>query len=156
MGTFFLSLVTSATSFLIAADRHWRLMWIQAASVAVDAVLIILALRAGYGIAGAAGATAITYVVYATAALWLAFHHTGFTPARILREWVHLYAPYVYVAAVVLALEFRLPLAGVNTWLAVALREVLLLAALIPAAFVWERTTRGVSAVLTVLRSARR
>ena len=36
MGTFFLCLVTSVTSFLIAADRHSKLMMVQAGAVVLD------------------------------------------------------------------------------------------------------------------------
>ena len=58
MGTFFLSLVTSATSFLIAADRHWTLMRVQVAAVLLDFGLVWILLHAGRGIAGVAVATA--------------------------------------------------------------------------------------------------
>ena len=109
MGTFFLSLVTSATSFLIAADRHWTLMRVQVAAVLLDFGLVWILLHAGRGIAGVAVATAASYFAYATASLVLAYRYLRFKPASIPRRLFALYLPFAYTLAVALAIS-RWPL----------------------------------------------
>ena len=156
MGTFFLSLVTSATTFLIAADRHWTLMGVQAGAVLLDIALVWASLRAGHGIEGVAMATAVSYLAYATASLVLAYRYLRIEARGIPRRLAALYLPFAYTLAVALAVNrwTFLDVGGVIG--TVALREVVFMIGLLPGLWVLQRTTGAVSEMVSMLRGAAR
>jgi O-antigen/teichoic acid export membrane protein len=156
MGTFFLSLVSSATSFLIAADRHWTLMRVQVGAVLLDFGLVWAALHAGRGIAGVAAATAVSYFAYATAALILAYRYLRFDAKGIPRRLLALYLPFAYTLAAALAVSRWSLLDVGNVIGTVALREVAFLIGLAPGLWLLERTTGAVSEMVSMLRGAAR
>ncbi len=156
MGTFFLALVTSATTFLIAADRHRPLLGVQAAAVLLDLGMVWGALRLGYGIEGAALATAGSYFVYATGSLLLAYRYLRFPVKSVPRRLAGLYAPFAYVLVAVLAVARWSLLDTGNTIATVALREAALLLALAPGVWILERATGAVSEMASMLRGAAR
>jgi len=154
MGTFFLSLVTSVTSFLIAADRHRQLMLIQAGAVVMDLVLNTVALKTGRGIEGVAMATAVSYVFYATASLWLSYRYLRFVDSQVPRRLFRLYTPYAYVLAVVLLVAGWSPPGGGTVLFDVIVREVVFLIALLPGVWLLQRTTGAVGEVAGMIRKA--
>ncbi len=155
MGTFFLSLVTSITSFLIAADRHWSLMGVQVAAVLMDLGLNYFALRTGRGIEGVALATALSYVFYATASLALAYRYLRFRWEAMTPRLGRLYAPYLYTLAAALLVASWSPLGNPGpVILTVVLREVVFLLALLPGVWLLQRTTGAVGEVAGMIRKA--
>ena len=148
MGTFFLSLVTSASSLLIAAEWHRPLMKIQAVAVGLDLLLNLIALRSGRGIEGVAAATAVSYLVYASASLFLAYRCVGWKARAIVGRLLVLFAPFAYCLAVVLFLRIGVrPSAEWGVLRTVALREVLFVVLLLPGTWVLQRTTGAVTEI---------
>jgi O-antigen/teichoic acid export membrane protein len=154
MGTFFLSLVTSITSFLIAADRHRQLMLVQAGAVILDLVLNILALKTGRGIEGVAMATAVSYLFYGSASLWLAYRYLRFPNFRVPPRLSRLYVPFLYVLVAALLVATWSPLGKGSVLLTVILREALFLVALLPGIWFLQRTTGAVGEVAEMIRKA--
>jgi O-antigen/teichoic acid export membrane protein len=154
LGTFFLSVVTGPSSFLVAVDRVRPLLLAQAVAVIVNVVLDVAALRLGYGIAGVAWATAAGYALYSAGAL-LALHRVvGGTRARLLRFATVLYGPYVVVLALAVLAARLVPAPAGRELPAVALRLLLLGVLLAPAVWLLERRSGALREVLTLFRLA--
>lgn len=109
LGTLFLSISSLPSYFLITVNRTKVLLIGGALIVALEAALNVAFVNAGLGIRGVAFGAAICQFLYGTILLTYTFRLIPDVGGSTLRSVLRTYAPSLYVAAIVAALFYFIP-----------------------------------------------
>jgi len=108
---FFMSIIVSASNFLITINKERKILLVQAISVIVAIILNYFFIINGYGINGVAIATAISYFFYSTCVLVYSFRYYIYRITELIKFFVKVYIPYLYII-LFLALSNIIPITG--------------------------------------------
>jgi len=136
LGSSFLSLINMPGYLLIAINKQYKMISICVLGVAAGVILnYIFAKKFNMGLTGIAIGTSITYFLYSTALMIYAFKHYTKNIAAHLKFFSQLYAPFLWVLALLAALNFmNFNMSGriVKDLFSVFFREVVFLLSCLP------------------------
>jgi O-antigen/teichoic acid export membrane protein len=148
VGIFFYSILGLTDYFLVTIGKLRQYILLGSAALAVNIALDYAAIRMGYGIGGVAvTGTPLTYFLYSTALIGYALSHFTRRPGEWLSYFARLWSPFLYMCAVLAALELWLP-----RWFAGTAPAAMIAGAAVEIALYLAAMTPLVAAALRVLK----
>jgi O-antigen/teichoic acid export membrane protein len=144
LAIYFLMAAPMAVQTLVAVNKQWMVVRMQAAAGLLNALLDFIFIKAGWGIAGVAWGTAISYLVFGISSAWVARSLFAGGTKEKTKFCASIILPFGYWISLLLLVEAlaRVPfMAGFPWALRLAIQLVCFFVLLLPFLGVWDRKT---------------
>lgn len=128
LGAYFLALSYPGRGLIVAYNWLWPAAWRMATAVAVNLVLSVMLVKAGYGINGVAAASGISFLVLAAILFVFIMKNVGLSWTGHLPRFIYLLVPFPVMCLAIYGLSRCTAQFTVNPYLALAIQLPLFLA----------------------------
>jgi O-antigen/teichoic acid export membrane protein len=154
LSTFFLSVATIATLFLITMGKQMKVIPLQIIAILASASIDYFVIKAGFGITGVAFATAFAFFLFCSFVIAYAFRHVSHSIRELGVIFFEAYLPFAYTAVAVFALDWLMPESfGIKGVALTAAKVVAFYLLAAPLFFMMNKKTGLVDTILEILRA---
>lgn len=109
LGHFFFAVTTTGLATCVALNEQLKIVALTVLSVALNAAVNVVVIRAGWGIEGVALGTGLSYLFFGSSVLWYAMRRIGTTPAEYFAFSALVYLPFAWTVLVLAGIDRLIP-----------------------------------------------